>query len=65
MDRFPCKGTLTVTLTPGESKVQIHVRHEVEHVPYCDISIPEHWRKYIQEQCEIQTPGQVSTLLRF
>jgi hypothetical protein len=62
MDRFPCKGCLLVFIIPDEPVVCIHVKHDARHLPYCDISIPEHWKNFIKAQCEVQTPGQVSSL---
>ena len=41
MDTFDCQGWLHITVADGIDAVTIKLRHDLDHVPYCPIDIPQ------------------------
>ncbi len=60
MPRFHCNGWLHIVAGRDIATMDITVKHEVEHVAYKDIYLPDKWKEYIRDNARNQTPGQVS-----
>ena len=58
MERYECGGWLRITVSEDSPIMTISVKHELAHEPYKDIGLPDEWKRYIEEQVELQTPGQ-------
>ena len=64
MKRFPCQGTLYVTILEGRQMV-IKLKHLHHHVPYFDIALPDRWKAWIEENASHMLPGPVRRLCVF
>jgi hypothetical protein len=47
MDFFRCKGRLTIAMNLDDNYADIILCHELDHVPYCCVTLPEDIREYI------------------
>ncbi|KAJ2990392.1 hypothetical protein NUW54_g8481 [Trametes sanguinea] len=59
MPRFPCNGWLHVTVREHSDIMQISIKHEADHLPYVDITIPTQWKEFIEQHARSQTPGKI------
>ncbi|KAI0338852.1 hypothetical protein BDW22DRAFT_1337423, partial [Trametopsis cervina] len=59
MERFECSGWLNIAVTEQSTTIDIKIKHIHCHPAYLDISLPDHWKVYIEENFRKQTPGQV------
>jgi hypothetical protein len=67
MDRFDCKGALTIRIKPHLWADNLHlitimIQHEEAHVRYLDISMPAEAFEYIKSQLHL-TPGLIASQL--
>lgn len=60
LDRFACDGWLHIVLAEGSYEVSVNMKHAVPHLAYVDISLPDHWKLYIEDHAKTETPGQVT-----
>ncbi|KAG8900028.1 hypothetical protein FRB99_006294 [Tulasnella sp. 403] len=63
MERFECAGNISINLAmdlDSDGYANIRIIHEVDHVPYCWISLPEEVRDYIKNNLT-QKPTQRCT----
>jgi len=47
MDTFKCKGWLHISVTEGSTTALVKFKHEDDHVPYCNIEVPDGIQEYI------------------
>ena len=59
MLRFECSGWLHIAAASDSTDMSISIKHDLHHDPYKDIDLPDMWKRYIEEQALVQTPGQV------
>ena len=59
--RFDCHGALEIRVFHDEPRVSIKLSHDVPHVEYTDIEIPDRWKKFIQENIN-SMPSKVRTI---
>jgi hypothetical protein len=51
MQRFNCAGELRITVHSHDPKyIRVVLVHEIHHIPYCDISLPEEVKAIIRDQ---------------
>lgn len=65
MRRFECDGWLHITVLANSNVVDITCKHNLEHLPYVNIDLPDQWKDYIKENARTHTPGQVYGSLKF
>lgn len=63
MERFECNGWLHLAVSENSAMVDMKIRHDVDHIAYLDINLPEKWKDYIEAHARTQTPGEVSVCL--
>lgn len=60
MVAFPCHGWLQMTVNTAEPNIiAMHLKHDLDHVPYCDIYLPESWRVKITDEAITKDVSQV------
>jgi hypothetical protein len=60
MDRFSCESRLHISVTHHPSGVQeiaVRFRHEDQHVPYTDVTMPQLAMDFIRDHVAIAKPG--------
>ena len=61
MDRYHCNGWLHLDVQEDSLVIIVRLKHQCSHPPYTDISLPLHWKKYVEDNLH-QTPGNVSSI---
>lgn len=62
MKRFPCQGSLYVTILEGREMI-IKMKHLHHHIPYFNIGLPDHWKTWIEQNAAQMLPGLVSSMI--
>ena len=59
MKRFECEGWMSIAGLDTSSVMEIRVKHLEHHIKYQSIRIPEHWKRWIEQNASSILPEQV------
>jgi hypothetical protein len=61
MERFDCEGWLHITASESLSYMDIKLKHLDTHPAYVEIGLSDNYKKYIEDNVNDMTPGEVRT----
>ncbi|KAK7005431.1 hypothetical protein R3P38DRAFT_2427601, partial [Favolaschia claudopus] len=68
MDRYDCKSALRIACLSGdiagEKKLRVYIKHDADHLPYYDVSLPPGAAAIIRENLEWHTPVEIAPKVR-
>lgn len=63
MASFDCHGWLMMTInTETPNIISLHLQHKCDHVPYCDVALPEDVRARVMKEVKDKTVTQVGVI---